>query len=285
MENLHFFDGRTSFDIGGLSSTYTTKYRAQSTEGRGFTMTGVGGEVYRNNFSIAGKKIDMQEFLRDSVFNKFFDKAVPENAIREKIKTFHLKKAENRLSTTLKGKVEMLTVRRYYSELMMPEGQGAVIDAYNQVSRCIAPFIEPNIIKEAYKGLKYFGSGGEYEGAIIHYLDPSLAHINSIYGYPFDNISLRYKVKEWVRAHISTSVWDILAQLRGRNSVDNDKAYLSRVCRKSMLLENALVHLKKLLPEVNYDKLLCGKSAASNVAYLAVVLYQWKDRLSVNERK
>lgn len=282
-DNLHFFDGRTAFDIGGFSATYTTDYRLQATEGRGFTMTGVGGEVYRNNFFIYGKKIDMQKFLNSYVFNKFFDEAVPDKNLRERIKAFHLKKAENRLKTNLKGKVDMLAVKRYYSELMMPEGQGVVIDAYNQVSSLIAPFMEPTIINEAYKGIKFHGSSGGYEGAIIQYLDPALAYINSTYGYPFDHIPMKHKVKEWVRAHVPASIWDMLAQLKGRRTEDEGKAYLYRVCKKSTMLENALACLKKLLPDADYDKLLCGKSAASNVAYLAVVLYHWKDRLRVDE--
>lgn len=283
LDNLYFFDGRTSFDIGGLSATYTAKYRAAATEGRGFTMTGVGGEAYRNNYSISGNKVDMQKFLCGSVFNRFFDEAVHDITLREQVVAFHLKKAEKRLNLNLRGKVDRLAVRRYYSELMMPEGQGVVIDAYNQVSSCIAPFIEPAIIKEAYKGLKYFGSGGRYQEAIIRYLDPALAHIRSSYGYPFDRIPLKYKMKEWVRTHIPTSLWDALAQLKGRNTEDNGRAYLYRISNKSKMMENALAYLKNILPDVNCDKLLSGNSAVPNVGYLAMALYQWKDRLRADE--
>jgi hypothetical protein len=107
-ENLYFFDGRTSFDIGGLSPTYTASYRTQATGGRGFTMTGVGGEIYRNNFSILGNKINMQRFLNDHVFNNFFDKAVRNESLTKQVKDFHMAKVENKLVTGIKGRVEML---------------------------------------------------------------------------------------------------------------------------------------------------------------------------------
>jgi hypothetical protein len=40
-----------------------------------------------------------------------------------------------------------------YSEVMMPDGQGHVLDAYNTVSHCVAPFMEPTLLLEAYKGI------------------------------------------------------------------------------------------------------------------------------------
>ena len=48
-ENLVFFDGRTSHDIGGFSATYRAEYRLSATDGCLTTLSGVGGECLRNH--------------------------------------------------------------------------------------------------------------------------------------------------------------------------------------------------------------------------------------------
>lgn len=282
-ENLYFFDGRTSFDIGGLSPTYTANYRIQATQGRGFTLTGVGGEVYRNSFSISGKKINMKRFLNDYVYYEFFDEAVLDDTLTKQIKDYHMEKAEKRLNINISGMTNMLTARRYYSEVMMPDGQGTVVDAYNQISSSVAPMLEPYIIKEAYKGLNYLGSSGGYEGAIIKYLDPALASVNSAYGYPFDKIPLKNKIKELIRAHIHMKMWKRLSKVKNSSSKYSNKEYLESICRKSLLLSDAMTYFKEMMPDIDYDVLLTGQSTVSNTAYMALLLYHWKGRLKNGE--
>ena len=194
-ENLEFFDGRTSHDIGGFSATYRAEYRLKATEGCETSITGVGGECLRNHYSVIGKRINSDYFFDEVAFNPSFRKAVSKE-VYANIKEYHLKKVEKILGCKLHGKVDRLQLRRYYSEFLMPDGQGHVIDAYNLVSHCFSPFLDEHIIQEAYRGIYYLGNCGEYESAIICELDNEIGKcINSNNGYPFDHIpgKLRFR--------------------------------------------------------------------------------------------
>lgn len=270
-ENLYFFDGRTSFDIGGFSPTYCPGYRTQATDGCFLTMTGVGGEIFRNNFSVTRKRVRFESFLRDCVFNPHYLAAVDSQTVLKQTIDYHLKKAEALLGAKLRGKVDAIWLRRYYGEVMMPEGQGHVIDAYNTVSYCIAPYLEPSILQESYKGLPYLGSFGEYESEIIRALSSDLAHTISSYGYPFDAVPAKIRLKQWIRARIPGHVWMKLAALKGGGI--GDTAYFSRVATHCPELKAAAVQLEKEFPDMDIQEMMKGPSMTANLSYIALLSY------------
>ena len=165
MKICFFFDGRTSHDIGGFSATYTANYRLNATDRCMTTLTGVGGECLRNHFCVKGKSINADAFFDDVIFNSHFRKTAGE-AVYRRIAEKHLSKCEQLLDVKLHGKVNRINLRRYYSEIMMPEGQGHVIDAYNLVSWCVAPFLDWQVLSVAYCGMPYLGYMGEYESIV-----------------------------------------------------------------------------------------------------------------------
>lgn len=276
MENVVFFDGRTSFDIGGLSPTYTAEYRIRATEGSPFTLTGVGGEVYRNHYCIIGNSINIEKFLSEIVFNPYFNKAINGHILKYRVAEYHVLKCERILGIKLRGQIDMLSVRRYYSEIFMPEGQGHVVDAYNTISFCLAPFLEPQIISEAYKGMAYLGNHGEYEGSIIKYLDAELASCESSYGYPFDHVPLLQRIKQMARARISRAIWEGLSKtIEPRKSSELD--YLEKVCEKSQMLKHAINVIKEMFHDINLSYVLCGSSMPANISYLALTIEKWRE--------
>lgn len=271
-ENLVFFDGRTSHDIGGFSATYRAEYRMMATDRCLTTLSGVGGECLRNHYSVRGRKINADCFFNDKVFNRSFIEAAP-NDIIQKVRNYHLEKAEKILGCKLRGRVKHLNLRRYYSEILMADGQGNVIDAYNTVSKCIAPFLDPHILQEAYRGIRYLGNCGEYESGIICALDPSIgACINSNNGYPFDSIPLGLRIKEAVRASVSSKTWEMLNNMKTGGSKKQDESYFFSVLNKSKELSDAYDELKKKYPDVDFDIVIKGYEMDALVEYLALTV-------------
>ena len=269
LENILFFDGRTAPEIGGFSPTYTASYRISATEHSLFTLTGVGGEVYRNPYSLPKLKIHGEDFFKLRICNPFFRQAVQNNETVHEVLIRHLKKAEKTLCIKLTGLVPYTHFRRYYSEIVMPEGQGHVIDAYNTVSQCIAPFLEPAIIYDAYKAIPYIGNTGEFEAAIIQALDNELYHFESSYGYPFSNIPIFEKVKSILRVHTPPLLWNYLSMKKTGNEACE---YFAKVCNKCPELKNAYDSLSASMQNVDLEIMMRDPRTMAAVAYIALVM-------------
>lgn len=271
-ENLVFFDGRTSHDIGGFSATYRAEYRLMATDGCMTTFSGVGGECFRNHYSVKGRKIDAESFFADKVFNRSFIEAIP-NDLFEKVKRYHLSKAGRILNAKLHGKVDRLYLRRYYSEVLMADGQGNVIDAYNTVSKCIAPFLDPHILQEAYRGIKYLGNCGEYESSIICALDSEVGRcVNANNGYPFSHIPYKLRIKEALRASVSTKIWENLNRLKKRRIYEHAGKYFHDVLDTNEELAIAFNKMKEQYTYIDFDIVIRGYAMDALVEYLAMTL-------------
>ena len=271
-ENLMFFDGRTSHDIGGFSATYRAAYRMEATDACMTALTGVGGECLRNHYSVKGNTIDADHFFYDKIYNSSFVSAAPQDLI-EKVSEYHIEKAEKVLRTKLHGKVDRINLRRYYSEVLMADGQGNVIDAYNTVSRCFAPFLDVHILTEAYRGLRYLGNCGEYESGIICTLDPDIgACINANNGYPFNHIPFKLRVKESIRASVSTEIWAKLNHLKGQGFSEKKQDYFSSVMNKSEMLREAFQEMQKRYPDIVLEMVVKGYAMDALVEYLSLTV-------------
>lgn len=279
-KSVLYFDGRDSFSIGGCGEVYTAVYRAASTESTPFTLTGVGGELYRNVFDIGRRRIRFDRFMKNKVFSDAFFRAVS-GSLYHDISTEITDRAAARLSVRKHDRQPKTIAHRYYCEIMMPDAQGNALDAYNQVSRCVAPFLEPGIIAKGYEAIPFHRSGGEFEGKLIRYIDPGLAAISSSYGYPVGQRPLRAKIKEGIRTFIPASVWNRLSALVYRKKDQNDDAsILAEVYANNRTLESAYLFLVSLFPEISFPVLLRTRENIRKVQFIAMTFYYLKERIS-----
>ena len=278
-KSVLYFDGRSSYSIGGCGEVYTASYRSESTEKTPFTLTGVGGELYRNVFDIGQKKIRFDEFLRNKVFSADFRKAVSDDLFQS-ISNSVITRAAVRLNVNKHTKQSKAIAHRYYCEIMMPDGQGVALDAYNQVSCCIAPFMEPNIISKGYESVPFHCSGGEFEGQLITYIDSVLASLPSSYGYPIGKRSLKAKIKEGIRTYIPVSIWNRISTIvYGKHSKAEESSVIEELYANSKTIETAYTFMVQLFPEINFDCLLQSGENIRRIQFLAMTLYYFKERI------
>ena len=160
----------------------------------------------------------------------------------------------------------------------MADGQGNVIDAYNTVSKCIAPFLDPHILTEAYRGIKYLGNCGEYESAIICTLDPEIgACINANNGYPFSCIPIKLRIKEALRAKVSSSLWVKLNQIKEKGSNKKAGSYFLNVLNKSPELTKAFDDVEERYPDIDFNRVIRGYAMDAMVEYLALTIREIKN--------
>lgn len=280
-KSVLYFDGRSSFSIGGCGEVYTASYRMESTEKTPFTLTGVGGELYRNVFDIGYKRIRFSRFMEDKVFLQSFRKAIS-NGLYLEIKDDILNRTAARLGIEKNRKYNKSIAHRYYCEIMMPDGQGVALDAYNQVSCCIAPFLEPQIIQKGYETIPFHYSGGEFEGKLIRLIDPDLAALPSTYGYPIAQRPIKAKIKEKMRAYIPTSLWNQLATMFHKNmEISSTEKALDELYANSQTIKDAYIYLTELFPEIDFHYLLFSKEDVRRVQFIAMTLYYLKERISI----
>ena len=279
--SILYFDGRSSFSIGGCGEVYTASYREESTEKTPLTLTGVGGELYRNVFDMGIKKVRVEDFLKKKVFSSSFSKAVSETLYQNTCNDI-IERVSARLGIDKESKQTKEIAHRYYCEVMMPDGQGVAVDAYNQVSYCIAPFLESRIIAKGYEAIPFHGSGGEFEGKLIDYIDAGLASIPSSYGYPIRKRPIKAKIKERLRILIPASVWNNLSKLlsRGESDFNLSKAF-DELYANTQTLKEAYDYLVELFPEINFTWLLHSSEEIRKVQFAAMTLFILKERIKV----
>ena len=278
-KSVLYFDGRSSFSIGGCGEVYTASYRINSTEGTPFTLTGVGGELYRNIFDLGHSKIRFDWFMMKKVFSPLFSKAISESLYHDISKTI-IEKAASRLSIDKHQKQSKIIAHRYYCEIMMPDGQGVALDAYNQISCCVAPFLEPSIIASGYSSIPFHHSGGEFEGKLIDFIDTGLAAIPSSYGYPIGKRPMKAKIKERVRTFIPVSAWNKLS-LIVHSENDRHLESMQELYANSETLKDAYSYMVKLFPEINFEVLIQSSENIRKIQFLAMTLYYLRERINV----
>lgn len=280
LKSVIYFDGRTSFAIGGCGEVYTLDYRQRSTENTPMTVTGVGGELYRNVFSIGGSTITLNSFLRCKVFSSSMQRALRKD-LYEIISDDLVSRVANRLGVEKDERVSKSVAHRYYCEIMMPDGQGNAVDAYNQVSCCVAPYIEPDIIRKGYESIRFHGQGGDFEGEIIDVINHELASIESTYGYALNHRTAKVKLKDFARSITPDDIWNRLGRIKNKSSSVEEGVIrdLEEICKKSELLKRALHTIYERFPEINFNYLIGNKEENKRIVFLAVTLEYLRNKI------
>ena len=276
-ENVYFFDGRSSFVIGGFNQTYTAGYRKKATEGCNLTLTGVGGEVYRNYYHVLRKNKSIAYYLKKYIINSKFKEAVGTEQYSQIISLI-LDKVYSRLEIDSQDKGHLL-FRRYYSEIMMADGQGVMLDAYNQVSDCFAPFISMDILRNAYTDTDLIGFDGEFEAEMIKHINYDMAEITSSYRHNFVNIPKKYILKQILRALIPASIWNGAASVVKKQKVTSSDPYLQSVLDMCGFYQEAFDFFKEQFPDVDFNTLFSGEYELKNISMIVVTLYLLKDKI------
>ena len=278
-KSILYFDGRSSFSIGGCGEVYTASYRRESTEGTPFSLTGVGGELYRNVFDIGFRSIRFDRFMEDKVFSQCFRRAIPESLYQE-LKDDIINRAAARLGIDQRGRQSKAVAHRYYCEIMMPDGQGVALDAYNQVSCCVAPFMEPRIISKGYEAIPFHHSGGEFEGKLIGYIDPGLAEIPSSYGYPIASRSMKAKIKESLRTYIPTFLWGKFSTvMNSQHKGCSSSEITNELYVNSKTMKEAFSYMIRLFPEVSFFDYLQTGEDIRRTQFISMTLFMLRERI------
>lgn len=280
-DGLYYYDARNGDNTGAISETYTRRYKKETLGENGVRLNGEGGEIFRNYYFTSRKWIDFSQWMRHHICYPFSEWVFKNKDIFRHSQQRILEKMEKELDEELFGKVSLMTVRRYYAELRLPQCEGINHSADNQICFFITPFIEPSIINKSYEALPFIGIGGRFQSAMISYIDQTSADIQSHYGFPISKESTRHRLKCLLRGYIPDRFWNARQNYRirfsglGKNVSAGQKRFSAnrKIIRE---IEEALFYF---FPEIDKSYCFRNPDMRKTALYLGSFLREFGDAI------
>ncbi len=280
-DGYYYFDGRCAYNMGAFSPTYTRKYKCDTVSGHALTLNGIGGEVYRNYYMNIKPFVSAKQWMKAKVYPDGVDYVIDRETFN-RIHHYICGKMEKLLPVKWGRCISGFQIKRYYSEMRMPDCDALNCNADNQMEFYLTPFIEKSVIEDAYRGRKFYGLSGEYQAEIITKLSPLVASFNSHYDYSFDRKEpFDHKLYMFVRGILPDLFWNLrvnrmISKGIGKNG---NKKYFERVREKCAFLDQAAAYTEKLFPEINFDYLRADYAMMPNSSYISIVFFMLRDRI------
>ncbi len=280
-DGLYFFDGRCAYNMGAFSPVYTRKYKIGVVGDHRLTLNGLGGEMYRNYYMVARPFIRCKEWMKAHVYSQCIEMVFRNQRDFENMHRHICCKMERELGFSWRRWIPNLHMRRYYSELRMPDCDALNCNAHNQISFYLTPFIERKLMEQAYYGARYIGISGEYQAEIIRQMDAELAAFPSHYGFNFmRHEPLKYKAYMFIRGWLPDVIWNARVKfVTKRRKEARALKYFHAVAAKCEYLRNAASFAESLFPEIGFDELRKDYAMMPNTSYISVLLYEFRNHL------
>jgi hypothetical protein len=281
-DGLYFFDGRCAYNMGAFSPVYTRKYKMSIVGNKQLTLNGLGGEMYRNYYMVSRPYIHCEEWMKAHIYCQGVDEVFVDSLNYSEMHQHICDKMEKELGFPWRKWISNFNMRRYYSELRMPDCDALNCNAHNQLQFYLTPFIERSLIEKAYRGYKYIGISGEYQAEIIRQLDSELASFPSHYGFNFSSREpIKYKFYMAVRGLLPDKIWNARVKYVTRRQGEKNRnlIYFKDVANKCNYLKRAADFTERLFPELNFDLLRKDYAMMPNSSYISVLLYEFRERL------
>lgn len=281
LDNFVYYDGQNSFNMGAFAQNYTKWYKDQVMGEYKVSLNGLGGEVYRNYYYTNHGNRNFKEFGKNWLFYRFAHEYLPEGEFDEFWEYF-TNTVSTRLDINILKKVNLKTIRRYYSEINMADGDAINNNAHNKFYYFLTPFIEPEVLINAYRILPFIGNSTLFEGEMIHIINPELATIKTHYDNKGTNkISWKPRLKYFIYA--------IAPEFLNRIKFNTHKKKILKTKGANPLLEhfkdnapetlNAWNLLKELFPNINYELIEIDYYAQATALRLAECLYYFRNKI------
>jgi hypothetical protein len=272
-DGLYYYDGRNSAEMGAFSETYTRAYRNAVTEGYALGLSGLGGEIYRNYFLTSLPRLPFLAWMQRHVYypgiSDDFGRYTEMHArVIDKMSTI--------IGTDLSKWVDLYTLRRYYGEIRMPESNGTVANAHNQLTFYMIPFGEYRVILKAYEATRHIGLCGAFEAAMLCRCNASLAAVDSNYGYPFTRIPPRARMHAAIKGLLPDAIWLTYDRYRLRRGLYQENSDLyKQLCQRHRVMAEIDDVLHATIPCLDVEMATRDARSRGNLVYIGSFLREF----------
>lgn len=285
-DGLYYYDGRNGYDTGGFSEVYTRLYWLKIFNNSLFSISGFGGELFRNDHCIDPKKQFDYDLWSKRYMYYMFNELTIKNKKKFKEMHAHLKsKIESILNLPPQAKLDFYTSRRYFSEIRMPFSDIVNMHAHNQLAFILAPFMDPKIIRLGYSATEFMGIDGEFEAELIKKVSPKLANIISPYGFTFANIPKSHIVHCKIKSFIPLRLLLLRQLFKGKLGFygKDYRNEFEKLENRSRIISNIIKFLKSNFGgDFNWEYAIMDRSyQQANVVYVGYLLVKFSDKIKI----
>ena len=280
-QNFNYFQGRNSHNMGAFTQTYALPYKKEVMGKNRFSLNGLGGEIFRNYYYLPKQGINLRLFAQNHLFYRFSNWLVNEKQF-DQVLEFVKQKIEKRLGLPLHERTNLETLRRYYSEIRMPDGDGCNHNAHNKYFHFLTPFMEPGLYDAALGLTDWIGTGGDFEGELINRVSPVLASLPTHYGATATNPGWNTKLQRLIKVSMGQKIqrkrFDYIAS---RMTADNQSGrFLEHMKKESTYFREAWNNLTQSFNEINWNNIHLEFPCMVNSAMLSVTFYEFRQKIN-----
>lgn len=279
---LFFFDGRVNTSMGWLRYEYTRDYRRKVLHDRRLTLSGVGGEIFRNyNYSpihrtqlrswVAYYAIGYQMLAVINTKKECSDfVAYISDIIARKLD----------LDPGRKGSIDFTAARRYYTDIVLPDWHGLKNSAENQIAFYLSPFADRQVLENALAVTKHIGVYGVFEAAMINKLNKKIAQIPSAYGHNFSKIPARFVVRAGIRSLLPNNIKLGLGFWKSKLSKNNQNIS-DKYIEKHTILKSAMNRIEQLDLPINWELYLNNSTNIDLMLSMGCIIDRFAHKLEL----
>jgi hypothetical protein len=241
------------------------------------SLSGIGGEQYRNSERMIIKRWNKSKWIENSLVRKsagdsFINKK-DEIELADRLDA----KISERLGIKENHSISLLDIKRYMNEIYVPANRGLRSIHENRLSFSLLPFADFVVSRTAYASVEYLGPSFGYEAQMINLIDPDAAGVQSAYGFQFNRPEpimsyLPYVVFE------NTLPWEIKQRLSEKLIKRNTREWCNLI-ENSMLLKDAVDSVRELLLPLDIDKLSMRKDIGPLIFAMGYLLNSYKSKI------
>lgn len=253
---MNYNDGLTRMHCYYIEEYNTDFYKLNILRNKNISMTGIGGEIYRNNIFMTEKTWASEYFIK-YFLNAYLNGDCIDNKKLESEYYNNLKrKIFIKLDKDLKDKkITFYELKKFIAEIY-PSGKTNVrLNSENNLCFTLNPYLENEIIENSYTAIPFLGDSGNFQATMIQRISKELANIKSDYGYNFNekepsSIKVKRKIKNFIPNTIKVNKINT-----GRRSIYANE-YFENLTTKFKILNDSFLILKNMFPEIDFKKII-----------------------------
>ena len=281
---LYYYDGRNSNNMGAFNETYTRLYKVKTLTTNGLSLNGQGGEIYRNYYYTSRKRFSFYPWFRNHCYYHPTEYAIQNKKIWDQTYQNIRGKIESILDVDLKSKIDLKTMRRFYGSIIIPECEGSINNAHNQLSFFLTPFMDQEIIRRSESLLPYLGLGGNFEANMIKKLDPEIASLQSHYGFSFMNEPFKHLMTSFIKGYTPDRLWILRNNLIIKYKSQKFSVYnnYKDLLKRSKTIQDSNEALNTFFPEQDWHFLARDNTSIRTLTYIGYFLKEFGSKLRIN---
>jgi|GEM_PF-6024520 len=210
LDSFYLFDGQPRLHSYFFDDFNTVTFLRKLINENLVSVSGVGGEAYRNNRHFLFRKIRPKVFFRKHIIEDLIP-GILQGKQLEKLLTYLQKKFDNELVAAgihhEDGYYNKMQVHFFLNEYQNNAYRLNRANGENQYVMQVAPYLDPKVLFGSYHSLPYHGISYGFQQEMLRKNDPALADIISGYGYTFKKgeplkNKIRYLLKSMLPSRI-----------------------------------------------------------------------------------